>query len=396
MDRAGGTVFEVVLAGVVSTAVGMGFGRFVFTPLLPAMMTGLGMSASDAGLIASANFLGYLIGAFAAAGGWAQGRERAVLLSALAANAVLLAAMGVDSGLAGFVAIRLAAGVASAFIFVFTTSLSYSHLLRLGRPELRSVFMSGVGLGIALSSIMTGLLHQAGAGWSAGWFGSAVVALIGLVVAALFIAQPEGSSAKVREPAIEWSPALVRIALAYGIFGFGYIVTSTFLVAIVRQSGAAPVFEALVWCLTGLSVVLSFPLWLRVARHVGMVTIFVLGCLLEAAGVLASVTIGGVTGPILAGILLGGTFVIATAMGLQIGNELARNAPRRVVAVMTALFGIGQIIGPAFAGYMADRTGSFFLPSLVAAAALVVCAVLGWDAGRLSPSGRSRPDSAGS
>ena len=44
--------------------------------------------------------------------------------------------------------------------------------------------------------------------------------------------------------------------------------------------------------------------------------------------------------------------------------------------MMTAAFGLGQMIGPSFAGYAYGFGESFLLPSLVAAVALVVAAAL--------------------
>ncbi len=43
---------------------------------------------------------------------------------------------------------------------------------------------------------------------------------------------------------------------------------------------------------------------------------------------------------------------------------------------MTASFGLGQIIGPIFAGVTFDRTGSFAVPSMAAALALTIAAAM--------------------
>jgi predicted MFS family arabinose efflux permease len=81
-------------------------------------------------------------------------------------------------------------------------------------------------------------------------------------------------------------------------------------------------------------------------------------------------------GVLVASVGVGGTFMGLTALGLMRGRELARGDPRQVLALMTSAFGLGQILGPSFAGLMLDYMGDFAVASLTAAAALVVAAVL--------------------
>ena len=79
---------------------------------------------------------------------------------------------------------------------------------------------------------------------------------------------------------------------------------------------------------------------------------------------------------IVAAALLGGTFMGITALGLVHARALSRGDPRRSLAPMTGAFGLGQMIGPTFAGFAYDGGGSLVAPSLVAAAALGVAAML--------------------
>lgn len=388
MNADSSAALRVALAGMAGMAVAMGIGRFVFTPILPGMMEGLGLSASDAGLIASANYLGYLVGALLAAGGWAHGRERPLMLAAIFSSALLAGLMGAASQMAALLAIRFLAGLASAFAMVFLTTIVFARLARLSREGLGALHFGGVGAGIAASSLMIALLILAGADWRAGWFWSAVLSAAGaLLVAWLLRPAPDAGLEAGREPPLPASPALTRIVLAYGLFGFGYIVTATFLVAIVRQGEGGRLFEATVWLATGLAGIPSVWLWNRVAARLGATGAFALGCAVEAAGVLASVTLGGRAGPLLGGVLLGGTFIAVTALGLAAGRRLAGAAPRRALALMTAAFGTGQIAGPVVAGILADWTGDFRAASAAAAAVLLVSALVTLDAGR----GMTRP-----
>lgn len=370
---------KFALAGMIGMAVAMGIGRFVYTPILPGMMEELGQSAADAGWIASANYLGYLVGAFAAAGGWAAGRERPLMLAGLGGTAMLAVAMGLTQSFAAFLALRFLAGLASAFVMVFLASIVFSQLAAQNRTDLQAVHFAGVGTGIAISSLMMAALVSVAAHWPAGWYVAGALSALGFLAVALMVDRgPVLAGGPAREPALPRTSALTRLIVAYGMFGFGYIVTATFLIAIIRQGDGGRLFESAVWLATGLAAAPSVYLWAGVARRRGSTEAFIWCCLAEAIGVAASVTLGGWFGPLIGGVLLGGTFVAATAYGLQAARLLAPQSPRRAFALMTASFGVGQILGPVVAGSLAHWAGDFFLASMVAAVVLVACAAIVW------------------
>ena len=371
------SVLRTAMAGAVAMAVAMGLGRFFYTPVLPAMMAGLGLGPTEAGWIASANYAGYLLGAVLAAYGWAEGIERKVALWGLVATALLLLAMGLSSDAIVLASIRFFAGLASAFVMIFTTAIVLSHGLAAGKPWVQSSHFGGVGAGIAVSAAMFGLLILADGGWRMAWITAAVLAFAGLILVARNLPRDVmRAGPPKKEPPLAWTPALIALTAAYGIFGLGYIVTATFLVAIVRDGGGSSLFEAGVWLVTGLAAAPSVAYWWPAVRRIGLLNVFALGCVVEAFGVAASVLVPLPAGPVIGGVLLGGTFVMVTAFGLQIGRQLAGESPRRALALMTAAFGIGQILGPVIAGYLAHWTGSYTWASLVAAAGLLASAAI--------------------
>lgn len=361
------------LGGFVTMAVAMGIGRFIFTPILPAMMTDLGLSPGDAGIIASANYVGYLLGAIIAGYGWASGIERAVVLASLAASAALCLAMSLGDGIIVFSILRFLAGMASAFMLVLAATIVFSHLAAANRPGLQALHFGGVGAGIALSSVLVAASAASGYGWRQDWVGAAILSILGLFAVLWLLREgPVRTGAGVKEPPVRWTPAFLKINIAYGVFGFGYIITATFIIAIVRTSHGGASMEALVWFVTGVSAALSVWLWGPLLRQVGPFAVVALGMLVQAMGVAASVVLPPPVGPLLGGVLLGLTFIVITAAGFQAGRAILPQSPRRVMAVMTAAFGIGQIIGPLVGGYLANITGNFTIATLAAAASLVV------------------------
>jgi predicted MFS family arabinose efflux permease len=368
---------SAAIGGLIATAAALGIGRFVYTPILPPMIEALELSKSEAGLIASANFVGYLIGALLAAMPRLPGSRRLWLLGSLVVSAVSTAGMGLVQTLAAFLILRFVGGTASAFVLILASTVVLEHLAESERNELSAVHFAGVGTGIAISAaLVAGLLHF-GQGWRSLWLASGALSLAALLPAALLLplfarpaAQAEQQTSGVA------GRGLQRLVAGYGLFGFGYIITATFLVAMVRGTPSIRTIEPLIWVVFGIAAVPSVALWTWIATFLGLPGAFAIACIVEAAGVLASVMWPTTVGVFLAAILVGGTFMGLTALGLMEARARTSGDARRALALMTGAFGLGQIVGPLFAGIASDRLGSFTAPSIVAALGLLIAALL--------------------
>lgn len=368
--------------GLVAMAAALGIGRFVYTPILPVMLDALGWSKSEAGLVASANYLGYFIGALAAGQPFVSAKPRRWLLTALTLSAMSTVAMALPSEIAWFIGLRFVGGLASAFVIVCASTLVLERLSLSGHGSLSAIHFAGVGIGIMISAIAIAALQASGADWRELWIGSGSIALLSVIVVATLIPVHDGAKAAPKTGHTGGaSGRLAAIIVAYGLFGFGYVITATFLVAIVRLTSEIRVLEPWIWMLFGLAAVPSITVWCKLGERIGLMGAFAAACAVEAVGVAASVEWVTIAGVCLSAILLGGTFMGITALGLMIARELSAERPQRVVGWMTASFGVGQMVGPALAGVLFEHFGSFRAASLVAVAALTVSAGLAiWTA----------------
>jgi predicted MFS family arabinose efflux permease len=166
------------------------------------------------------------------------------------------------------------------------------------------------------------------------------------------------------------------MVLAYGLFGFGYVITATFLVTIVRGADDVRVLEPWVWVLFGLAAIPSVAVWTRLGQRIGIMNAYGVACIVEAVGVAASVEWVTIPGVCVSALVLGGTFMGLTALGFMAARILSAENSHQALGRMTASFSIGQMAGPTLAGFLSEQSGSFRVPSLIAAAALIAAAGL--------------------
>ena len=144
----------VAVAGALVLVTVMGIGRFAYTPLLPRLRDALGLGIAAAGDIATANFVGYLLGALLSGPLAARPRRTRWLYAALLLSTLTTAAGVVPWSWPLWLALRFAAGFASALGVVIGTALVLDYIGVAGRPRLVTLHFPGVGIGIVLSVLL--------------------------------------------------------------------------------------------------------------------------------------------------------------------------------------------------------------------------------------------------
>ncbi|MFD7002997.1 YbfB/YjiJ family MFS transporter [Streptomyces mirabilis] len=380
-----------VAQAAAALAAGMGVGRFVYTPILPLMHAGAGLSAGAGANLATANYIGYLLGALVGILAPAVVRSRVLLRISLVALTGTLAAMPATHDTAVWFALRLLAGVASALIFVIAVSSLLSHL-REYPAHLPGWAFGGVGAGIALSGLLVLLLRPV-ADWRAAWWASAALAAV-LAVASWNL-RPEAPPTTTQAPqapqpiqaaqateatavtaatvddsrgprTYRWFTALFA---SYTLEGIGYIIAGTFLVAAIEQSSPGPLGGG-AWVLVGLAAVPSSALWARLGRRWSRPDLLLAALVVQAVGIALPALIGGAPAALVSAVLFGATFIGVSTLALATGAHL--EFPRSV-ALLTAGYSVGQILGPLA---VAPLLHHGYQQALVLAASVVLVAAV--------------------
>jgi predicted MFS family arabinose efflux permease len=370
-----------LLGGILALAAAMGIGRFAYTPLLPAMQEAAGLDPTQAGLLAAANYAGYLVGALLVAVAVpASARIRILMVSAIAVVATT-ALMAVTTNLAAWSVIRFVAGLASAGVLVIATGIVLDNLRRQGRATRSGWLFSGVGLGIVVSGVVVRVTSEM-LGWRGDWLLLALLASAAIYPCWRWLPRAVQVHANVLSAASTPEPAPTPLRahaapIAYGLLftayfleGIGYIVTGTFLVAVVDSTPGLRGIGVDVWIVVGLAVIPSAVLWAALAGRAGYARALAGAYMLQAIGIALPIA-GGAGAAFASAVLFGGTFAGITALTLTLGGHLETSRSARLIGMLTAVFGLGQMIGPVLGGVIADRAQNF-TPSLAAAAVCVL------------------------
>jgi MFS family permease len=353
-------------------AIGMGFGRFAFTAVYPHMLDEGLITFSQGGWAASANYAGYLLGAILGMRAQASNAHRLCLFSLLG-TAICLGILAALHSAAALILVRGIAGVLSALSMVAATLWLLEHKrISHGAP----LMFAGVGAGIAFSAELLVFGTWAGLHSDGLWLllgGASLLIGLGAASGLMNTGTGTGTGTDIRNRDSNSGGELLEmvhhrplIAL-YGLAGFGYIVTATYLPVLV-QDALRNLDPAHVWAAFGLGAAPSCFLWHHLHHKIGTRKALFANLSIQAFGVILPIAFQNAAGYILSALLVGGTFMGTVVIAMPAAQRIARARKTQLVATMTVFYGVGQVIGPLVASALYAHSHSFST-SLAAAAA---------------------------
>jgi predicted MFS family arabinose efflux permease len=370
-----GAAGTVAVAGLLALAVGMGIGRFAFTPILPMMQEDAGVSIAMGGWLASANYVGYLLGALSVMG--LRMRATSAIRAGLVTIGLATLAMGLESGLAWWLALRAIAGVASAWVLIHVSAWCLERLAALGRLGLTNTVFAGVGAGIVLAGGLCLALMHAGAGSARAWTALGAISLvlaIGIWPAFRRDASAPAGAERAKMRAVAWDRESLRLVLCYGAFGFGYIIPATFLPVMARQVIRDPAVFGWSWPVFGAAAMGSTLAVAALRSLMSNRRLWIVSHLVMALGIALPMVWSSIVAVMLAGLLVGGTFMVVTMVGMQEARSVAGAQATGLMAALTSAFALGQIAGPIVVSYVVAAGGGFSAALLVADVVLLLSA----------------------
>lgn len=369
----------VALVGLAS-AVAQSFGRFSYALLLPAIDRDLLGSYAVAGLLGTANVAAYLLGTVAVSALSRRADPATLIRAGLVASTLGLALLS-QAGSAATLAVGLSlTGLGGAFIWVPAPGLAGSAVRPAQRGAAIGLTGSGIGVGIVAASILTAVLHRSGgdASWRTVWLVEAGVALLTLVLCLVLLrpAAVEGDAAPARAGALRRVPGWLGLVGAYSAYGLAYSVFTTYVVtALQADAGFSDTHASLDYTLLGLALVVGGPLFGRLSDHRGRGPVLVVGYLAMAAAI-ALVLVGAEPFAAISVLVFGITMSgLPAVIAAQLSDHLSPREFAGAFGRLTLFFGVGQLAGPPLGGWLAERTGSFTLPFVVAAGTALVGAL---------------------
>lgn len=339
--------------------------------------TTLGDAAS--GWLASFNYIGYLCGAIIAASVSSLELKDRLYRTGLILAVLTTLGMGLTDHYLIWSLLRFVAGLTTAGGMLLGSALVLNWLLRHQFRSELGIHFSGIGLGIALTAVVV----EWGSplfDWRELWWLFSLLALLLAIPAWYWLPRPNTLPAAGTQSQMQDNPpgpVFIRMMLvAYFCAGWGYVITATFIVAIVEREPSLEGLGPMVFLLLGLATAPACIVWDRIARKTGMLMALLLSLITQIPGILLPALSDSPYAVVFSAVLFGSTFIGIVSLVLTMAGRFYPSKPAKLMGKLTLTYGVAQIVAPAITGNLAEASGNFDLGLWIAAGVVVLGAAV--------------------
>lgn len=368
---------RVILAGICALILTVGIARFAYTPFLPIMLNETSLDKLSGGWLATFNYIGYLSGV--------------VLISFLSSlktkflfyrvNLVLAVLstvlMAVTTDMVLWSILRFIGGLSSTAGIILAAGFVMGWLKQNGYKSALGIHFSGLGLGIAIPGLVIVLITPY-FNWAEQWLIMGLFGILFFLPAWYLMPAPAvqpPSATKLEAPNHIWMRLMIA---AYACAGVGYVISATFIVAILEEMPGLTGHGNLIWVMLGVAAIPSCILWDKVAEQLGETSAILTAYSIILLSILIPLFSESLLFNVIGALLFGATFAgIVSLMLVYVGHKFPHN-PAKAMAKLTISYGIAQLIAPALAGYLSTLTGNYLSALWMAATIMIIGIVLVW------------------
>lgn len=370
------TKIKVLLAGIAALILTVGIARFAYTPFLPLMLKQTELTTFSGGWLATFNYVGYLLGVLLIA----QINDLQFKFKFYRINLIIAVMTTVGMGLTTHIVVwsvfRLIAGISSTAGIILAAGFVMSWLRQHRFKSQLGLHFSGLGLGIAIPGMLIVLMNSH-VDWAMQWLIMGCFGVLFLIPAWLWMPAPDNTQKQVthnhKPPSKRWMNLMIA---AYFCAGVGYVISATFIVAILESMPSLSGKGDWVWVVLGLAAVPSCIVWDKISSTVGEVRALVLSYSVLLVSIIIPALSETLFFNLLGALLFGATFAgVVSLMLVFIGRKFPAN-PAKAMAKLTISYGIAQIAAPAIAAYISTVTHTYTAALWLAAATMFMGIVL--------------------
>ena len=352
--------FNILLAGILSITIGVGVARLAFTSLLPNMLEDF-LTIKDAGIYASINFAGYLVGAIFTM--FMQDINIKVkyfrIGVIISVTTTFILATTTNETLWFYS--RIIAGFGSGMVIIIGGALVMVKIDYENKTKAMGIHFAGIGTAIVLCELISQYVLMHGV-WSDAWMVLSIYALFAscYVIHILSFDKELKKDAPKHKFSLDiFTPKVILLTFAYLTAGVGFVVQGTFLPDIINSLDGLDGYGSLAWLMVGIAGIPSAIIWMRFAHVFGALNIIIVVMFLHTIGILIPTLSNNIYLNLLSGAIYGSTFIALVALFMTLGGQIAAKNPVVLMGTFTAAYGIGQIIGPLYSVKLVDIYGNY-------------------------------------